>query len=142
MTMHWLLPLHSYQGMELQPGWLPDHRSFQGYSAAPTAGSCGGLPGSVLGIADTLGFGTKEKTKAMLAAGLIGVFIAAKSTFAAETCGCQAECGSGSGMAAAALVSIMGGTNKQALTAASMALQNTLGMICDPVANRVEVPFY
>lgn len=108
--------------------------------AAPTAGSCGGLPGAILGIADTRGCSTNEKTKAMLAAGLIGVFIAAKSTFAAETCGCQAECGSGSGMAAAALVSLMGGTNEQALAAASMALQNTLGMICDPVANRVEVP--
>ncbi|MFC2097532.1 L-serine ammonia-lyase, iron-sulfur-dependent, subunit alpha [Bacteroidota bacterium] len=108
--------------------------------AAPTAGSCGGLPGAVLGIADSLGLSTLDKTKAMLSAGLIGVFIADQSTFAAETCGCQAECGSGSGMAAAALVSIMGGTVNQALSAASMAIQNTLGMICDPVANRVEVP--
>jgi len=76
----------------------------------------------------------------MLAAGLVGVFIAARSTFAAEVCGCQAECGAGSGMAAAALVTLAGGTTEEALGAASMALQNTLGMICDPVANRVEVP--
>jgi len=108
--------------------------------AAPTAGSCGGLPGVVLAVADVLGFGVEEKTKAMLAAGMIGVFISYRSTFAAETCGCQAECGAGSGMAAAALVNILSGHLRQAVSAASMALQNTLGMICDPVANRVEVP--
>jgi L-serine dehydratase len=43
-------------------------------------------------------------------------------------------------MAAAALVTLAGGSTKQALASASMALQNTLGLICDPVANRVEVP--
>jgi L-serine dehydratase len=43
-------------------------------------------------------------------------------------------------MAAAALVTLAGGSTKQAVAAASMALQNSLGMICDPVANRVEVP--
>ena len=76
----------------------------------------------------------------MLAAGLIGVFISKYSTFAAEVAGCQAECGAGSGMAAAALATLMGSTTEQAVAAASMALQNILGMICDPVANRVEVP--
>ncbi len=77
---------------------------------------------------------------AMLAGGIIGVFIAAHATFAAEVGGCQAECGAGSGMAAAALVTLAGGSTQQAVNAASIALQNTLGMICDPVANRVEVP--
>jgi len=71
---------------------------------------------------------------------LIGVFIAEGSTFAAEEAGCQAECGSGSGMAAAGLATLAGGSMKQAVAAASMALQNSLGMVCDPVANRVEVP--
>jgi L-serine dehydratase len=61
-------------------------------------------------------------------------------TFAAEVGGCQAECGSGSGMASAALVTLANGTLKQSVDAASMALQNVMGMVCDPVANRVEVP--
>jgi L-serine dehydratase len=78
--------------------------------------------------------------QAMLAAGLIGVFIAHHATFAAEVAGCQAECGAGSGMAAAALVTLAGGTTRQAVDAASSALQNVLGLVCDPVANRVEVP--
>lgn len=108
--------------------------------AAPTAGSCGGLPGAVIAAALDLGRSDEELVQAMLAAGLIGVFIASRATFAAEVGGCQAECGSGSGMAAAALVTLARGTLQQAIDAASMALQNILGMVCDPVANRVEVP--
>lgn len=108
--------------------------------AAPTAGACGALPGACIGAAQAMGLDREAVTRGMLAAGIVGVLIAARSTFAAEVCGCQAECGAGSGMAAAALVTLAEGTTEQALTAASMALQNTLGMICDPVANRVEVP--
>jgi L-serine dehydratase len=110
------------------------------FVAAPTAGACGGLPGACLGAASVMGRSEDDAAKAMLAAGLIGVFIAAHATFAAEVAGCQAECGAGSAMAAAALVSLAHGTTQQAVDAASMALQNVLGMICDPVANRVEVP--
>jgi L-serine dehydratase len=108
--------------------------------AAPTAGACGGLPGACLGAANAMGLSLDDVTRAMLAAAMIGLFIAAHATFAAEIGGCQAECGAGSGMAAAALVTLAQGTTKQAISAASMALQNILGMICDPVANRVEVP--
>jgi L-serine dehydratase len=108
--------------------------------AAPTAGACGGLPGACIGAASAMGLSPEEMVRAMLAAGLIGVFIAARATFAAEVAGCQAECGAGSAMAAAALVTLAHGTMEQAVGAASMALQNVLGLICDPVANRVEVP--
>ncbi len=108
--------------------------------AAPTAGACGALPGACIGAGHALGLAREELVRGMLAAGMVGVFIAAQATFAAEVCGCQAECGAGSAMAAAALVTLGGGTADQALAASSMALQNTLGMICDPVANRVEVP--
>ena len=110
------------------------------FVAAPTAGSCGALPGACLGIAASMGYSENETVRAMLAAGMIGVFVTAHASFAAEVGGCQAECGSGSGMAAAALVSLAGGTLRQSLSAASMALQNSFGMVCDPVANRVEVP--
>ncbi len=108
--------------------------------AAPTAGSCGALPGAVLGAVSALGLSEDDSVKAMLAAGIIGVFISAHATFAAEVGGCQAECGSGSGMAAAAIVGLAKGSLEQALSASSMALQNSLGMICDPIANRVEAP--
>ncbi len=108
--------------------------------AAPTAGSCGAMPGAILGLADALGLSDEETVKALLISGLIGVFIAAHATFAAEVGGCQAECGAGATMAAAALVYLGGGTLPQSLSAASMALQSSLGLICDPIGNRVEAP--
>jgi L-serine dehydratase len=108
--------------------------------AAPTAGSCGGLPGVVFGAAHSFGADEDIIVKAMLSAGLIGVFIAAHATFAAEVGGCMAETGSGGGMAAAALVEMNGGTLEQSIAAASIALQNSLGIICDPIGNRVEAP--
>lgn len=110
------------------------------FVAAPTAGSCGCLPGIVFAMGEELGLSRQEMAKAMLCAGLIGALIAHHSTFAAEVCGCQAECGAGSGMAAAACAHVLGADAGQCLAAASMALQNILGMVCDPVANRVEVP--
>ena len=108
--------------------------------AAPTAGSCAALPGTCLAAADALGLTDEEAAKAMLAAGLIGVLVAFKTTFAAEVCGCQAECGVAAGMTAAAMISLAQAGIRQAVDAASMAFQSSLGMICDPVANRVEVP--
>jgi len=108
--------------------------------AAPTAGSCGTLPGACVAVADEMNLPDEAVANAMLAAGLIGVFIATRSTFAAEVAGCQAECGTAASMAAAALVTLADGSTPQALAAASMALQNSLGWICDPVASRVEVP--
>ena len=67
--------------------------------------------------------------RALLFRSLIGVFIAGKATFSAELGGCQAETGAGSGMAAAGLVTLMGGALEQSIGAASMALQNTFGLV-------------
>lgn len=108
--------------------------------AAPTAGACAALPGAVMGMAEEMGRDETEMAKAMLAAGLIGVLITTRWTFAAEVGGCQAEGGSAASMAAAALVTLAGGTRDQAVAASSMALQSMLGLICDPIANRVEAP--
>lgn len=108
--------------------------------AAPTAGACAALPGSCIAFAEELGKSEEDMARAMLAAGAIGLFIASQWTFAAEVGGCQAEGGSAAAMAAAALVTLADGTLPQALGAASMALQSMLGLICDPVAGRVEVP--
>jgi L-serine dehydratase len=108
--------------------------------AAPTAGSCGVVPGALIGVAKQMSATPQQKLDALLTAGLIGLFIAQGATFAAEEGGCMAECGSASGMACAGLVILAGGTTEQALGAASMALQNSFGMTCDPIANRVEAP--
>jgi L-serine dehydratase len=108
--------------------------------AAPTAGACAALPGAVIAMAESMGKDEEDMAEAMLAAGLIGVFIATRWTFAAEVGGCQAEGGSAASMAAAALVTLAGGSRDQAIAAASMAFQSMLGLICDPIANRVEAP--
>mmetsp|Transcript_10949 Transcript_10949/g.20107 ORF Transcript_10949/g.20107 Transcript_10949/m.20107 type:complete len:612 (+) Transcript_10949:85-1920(+) len=108
--------------------------------AAPTAGSCGACPGTILGVADQLKKSEEAVAKSFLVAGMIGVLVAEHATFAAEMGGCMAECGAGSGMAAAAITSLSGGSTEQAIGAASLALQNSFGMTCDPIANRVEAP--
>lgn len=108
--------------------------------AAPTAGSCGCLPGTVLGTASALQLPREKVIQGFLAAGLVGVFFVSQATFAAEIGGCQVECGAGSGMAAAAVTQMMGGSVAECLDAASVALQGLTGLACDPVASRVEVP--
>ena len=108
--------------------------------AAPTAGSCGTLPGALFGAASYLQKNEDETVKALLAAGLIGVFIAAHSTFAAEVAGCMAETGSGGAMAAAGLTHLLGGNLNQALNASARTLGASLGLVCDMIGDRVEVP--
>ena len=125
----------------LQVSALMEAKSSMGVIvAAPTAGSCGAMPGAVLGTSTILQSDDDQVIKALFIAGLIGVFIAHGSTFAAEEAGCMAECGSGASMSAAALAFLAGGNLEQSLAAASMALQGSLGMICDPIGNRVEAP--
>lgn len=108
--------------------------------ANPTAGSCGTIGGALKGVADDLNSTSDELVKAYFASGIIGVYFAQGPGFSAEEYGCQVECGAASGMAAAGIVQLMGGTAKQAINAASIAIQNMIGLICDPVADRVEVP--
>jgi len=108
--------------------------------ALPTAGSCGTVGGSLRAISENLSSSREELNKAYFAAGIVGAYFAQGPGFSAEEHGCQVECGAASGMAAAGIVQLMGGTAKQALDAASMAIQNMIGLVCDPVADRVEVP--
>jgi L-serine dehydratase len=108
--------------------------------AAPTAGACAALPAAVITLAESMQLDEEAMARALLAAGLIGVFICTPWSFAAEVGGCQAEGGSAAAMAAAGIVTLADGSLAQALTAASLAMQSMIGLICDPVANRVEVP--
>ncbi len=108
--------------------------------AAPTAGSSGVLPGTVVCLGDALGCSDDAMIDALLAAGLVGSFISNNATFAAESAGCQAEIGSAACMAAAGVVQLLGGTIDQGFAAASLAMQHYLGLICDPVAGCAEVP--
>ena len=108
--------------------------------AAPTAGSCGILPGALLAAQEADGFSDDELVMALFAAAAIGRVIALQATISGAEGGCQAECGTAAGMAAAALTQLYGGTPEAAAHACAFALMNTLGLVCDPVDGLVEVP--
>lgn len=119
--------------------------------AAPTAGSCGVIPGVFLAYAELA-----EPTCApmagpmpaaddvlldgLCAAGLIGQVISEKIGVSGAEGGCQAECGSAAAMAAAGLTQMSGGSPEACAHAAAMALKGLMGLVCDPVAGLVEVP--
>lgn len=108
--------------------------------AAPTAGSSGILPGVILAIADEFGLDDRSATLALFAGGSVGQVIGQVASLSGAEGGCQAECGSAGSMAAAAAVELVGGTPRQAIAAAGLALKNALGLACDPVAGLVEIP--
>jgi L-serine dehydratase len=108
--------------------------------AAPTGGSAGTLAGVVATLMEELGLDRVSAAFALFAASAIGVVLAARATFAAEVAGCQVEIGAAGAMAAAAVVEARGGTPQQASDAAAVALQNTMGSVCDLVQGIVEIP--
>jgi len=109
-------------------------------TASPTAGSSGVIPAAVVAVGEEMGLSDEEIIRGLLAAGLAGSFIGNHATFGAEVAGCQAENGSASAMAACGVVQLLGGTAEQGFMAASLALQNTLGLVCDPVGGLTEIP--
>ena len=108
--------------------------------AAPTAGSCGILPGCLVSLWEEKRCPEKEIIRSMFTAGAFGMVIAKRASIAGAQGGCQAECGSAAAMAAAALVELMGGTPAQCADACAIAIANQLGLVCDPVAGLVEIP--
>ncbi len=108
--------------------------------AAPTAGSCGILPAALLTMEQEKGCDRHACVMALFTASAVGLVIARNACLAGAQGGCQAECGSASAMAAAAIVELAGGTPKMIGDAVAIALKNVLGLVCDPVAGLVEVP--
>ncbi|WMJ88750.1 L-serine ammonia-lyase, iron-sulfur-dependent, subunit alpha [Anaerocolumna sp. MB42-C2] len=108
--------------------------------AAPTAGSSGVIPGAFLAIQEEMNLPDEVLIKALFNAGAIGYLIAYNATVAGAEGGCQAEVGSASAMAASAITEIMGGTPRQCLHAATSAIANLLGLVCDPIGGLVEAP--
>ncbi len=108
--------------------------------AAPTAGSCGILPAVLMSIAEDRKLSDEELVMAMFTASAIGIVIANKASISGAEGGCQAECGSASAMAAAALVELCGGTPAMVENAVAISLKSVLGLVCDPVAGLVEIP--
>ena len=108
--------------------------------AAPTAGSSGALPAVLISMYEHGNIDMDTLRRGLLNASAIGYILTRNGSVSGAEAGCQAEVGSASAMAASALVEMLGGTPEQCCEAASVALSNLLGLVCDPVRGLVEVP--
>ncbi|MDM5360766.1 L-serine ammonia-lyase, iron-sulfur-dependent, subunit alpha [Peribacillus sp. RS7] len=108
--------------------------------ATPTAGSAGVVPGTLFAVKERLNPTRAEMIDFLFTSAAFGFVVANNASISGAAGGCQAEVGSASGMAAAAIVELAGGTPSQAAEAMAITLKNMLGLVCDPVAGLVEVP--
>ena len=108
--------------------------------AAPTAGSCGILPAAIVTMQAEYSLDEYDCIMALFTASAVGMVIGNNASLAGASGGCQAECGSASAMAAAAIVELAGGTPQMSGEACAIAIKNILGLVCDPVAGLVEIP--
>jgi len=108
---------------------------------APTNGASGVVPAVIRYWLDHVpGASATRVGEFLLTAAAIGGIIKHNASISGAECGCQAEVGSASAMAAAGLAAVLGGTPEQVENAAEIALEHHLGMTCDPVRGLVQVP--
>jgi len=108
--------------------------------AAPTAGAAGVIPGAIFKIADKHNISDEKLINALFVAGGIGEVILKQASIAGAVHGCQAEIGSAGAMTAGAIAYLFNPSIDVIESAASFALKNFLGLVCDPVAGLVEIP--
>lgn len=108
--------------------------------AAPTAGACGILPAVLFTVGESLHATEQDLIEALIVASGIGAVIVKNATVSGAEGGCQAECGVAAAMAAAAAITLVGGSEVQIQQGVAIALINCMGLICDPVAGLVAVP--
>ncbi|ALI56453.1 L-serine ammonia-lyase [Celeribacter marinus] len=108
---------------------------------APTNGAAGVIPACIRYWLDHVPQADPAQLPDfLLTAAAIGGLIKHNASISGAECGCQAEVGSASAMAAAGMCAVLGGTPAQVENAAEIALEHHLGMTCDPVAGLVQVP--
>jgi L-serine dehydratase len=108
---------------------------------APTNGAAGVVPGTIRYWLDHVPGASQDRIgDFLLTAAAIGGLVKHNASISGAECGCQAEVGSASAMAAAGLAAVLGGTSEQVENAAEIALEHHLGMTCDPVRGLVQVP--
>lgn len=108
--------------------------------AAPTAGSCGILPGLIFAYKELFRPEEDALVDALIVAGSVGEVVASRATLAGAEGGCQAECGAAVAMGAAALVALRGGTSEAIGHSVALTFKSILGLVCDPVGGLVESP--
>lgn len=108
--------------------------------AAPTAGASGIMPSAILSAQQKLNLTDDDMIRGLFTASGIGEICAKNATISGAEGGCQAECGVAAAMAAGAIVEMAGGTPEASFVAASFALTNIMGLVCDPIGGLVEYP--
>jgi len=108
--------------------------------AAPTAGACGIIPGVLVALDETYKFSIGEIYDGLLTGAFIGLVINNIVPTSGATHGCQAETGIGCAMAAAMATNMLGGSTEEIINATALALKNSFGLVCDPIAGKVEIP--
>ena len=118
-----------------------ENASFGRVVTAPTNGAAGVIP-AVLAyyILFCDGNSDDKVIQFLFTASEIGSIFKKGATISAAMGGCQAEIGVSSAMAAAALTECLGGTQRQAMMAAEIAMEHHLGMTCDPIGGLVQIP--
>jgi len=118
-----------------------ENAAFSRVVTAPTNGAAGVIPAVLQYFLMFFPDVTDEKIiQFILTASEIGSIFKKGATISAAMGGCQAEIGVSSAMAAAALTEALGGSQRQALMAAEIAMEHHLGMTCDPIGGLVQVP--
>jgi L-serine dehydratase len=108
---------------------------------SPTNGSAGVIPAVLLYYYCFAEYkGIKDIQNFLYTSGEIGCIFKKRATISAAVGGCQAEIGVSSAMAAGGLTELLGGTPKQVLMAAEIAMEHHLGMTCDPIGGLVQIP--
>lgn len=109
--------------------------------AAPTAGSSGIVPGSVVTVQQEYGFSDEKIEDALFVASLMGVVMENRDvSFSGSVGGCQGEVGVSSAITAAAIASLFTDDPEAITHAMAICLKNLLGLVCDPIAGPIEVP--
>lgn len=108
---------------------------------APTNGACAVIPSVMIYLKNhTIGFNDEKAMQFLLTAMLIGSLYKKNASISGAEAGCQAEIGSASSMAAAAMATVLGADASKACNAAEVAMEHHLGLTCDPVAGLVQIP--
>lgn len=108
---------------------------------APTNGACAVIPAVMLYLKNhTIGFNDEMAIDFLLTAMSIGSLYKKNASISGAEAGCQAEIGSASSMAAAALATCLGASAMVACNAAEIAMEHHLGLTCDPVGGLVQIP--
>ena len=108
---------------------------------APTNGAAGIVP-AVMHYYDRFVPGANRQgiRDFLLTAGAIGLLYKENASISGAEVGCQGEVGVACSMAAGGLAAVMGGTPEQVENAAEIGMEHNLGLTCDPVGGRVQIP--